>query len=278
MLQMAHVTELGMNHLSELFTLSFDIYAFLFIVAVIAAIIDAIAGGGGLLTVPCLLFCGLPPMLALGTNRFQAVIGESTTSLSFLLHQQINPQKLGLGIAFTSLGAIIGTFAVDALDKALLEALIPALMILITIYSIFSGQLKKNQASEPKMSLSLFMCLGGLVLGFYNGFFGPGTGSLWMVAFIALLGYTAKGASMMTKPLNLTGNVISLVLFIYLGHVDYVLGIVMGIGQIIGSLAGSRLVMSHGHRLVRPVFITVTLAMTLKLIYEQFPMQDLAFL
>ncbi|SHO59317.1 TSUP family transporter [Vibrio quintilis] len=244
------------------------IYLFLFVISVIAGIVDAIAGGGGLITVPALLLAGLPPMAVLGTNRLQAVVGELTTSVIFLSGQSLPRKGLMTGIICASAGALAGSFAVSLIDKESMEILLPVLMCAITLYSVLSKQLKSVTAAQPKISSSRFMVWCGLLIGFYNGFFGPGTGSLWMIAFVILLGYTIRQASMMTKPLNLAGNLVSLILFIILGHVDYTLGIVMGVGQIAGSLAGSRFVISHGHRIVRPVFISVTMLMTAKLIYE----------
>ncbi len=244
------------------------VYVFLFLVAVVAGVVAAIAGGGGLITVPSLLVVGLPPMTVLGTNRLQAVIGELTTSVMFIRNKQFPAKGLVLGVIFTSIGATLGTFAVGVMDKEILEKLLPVLMVGITFYSIFAKKLKATEASAALLSNARFMMICGLLIGFYNGFFGPGTGSFWMLAFVTLLGYTIKQATMATKPLNLIGNVISLVLFIWLGHVDYQLGLIMGAGQIIGSIIGSKCVISFGSRLVRPVFITVTLIMTSKLIYE----------
>lgn len=118
------------------------------------------------------------------------------------------------------------------------------------------------------MTTKAFMIGGGLVIGFYNGFFGPGVGSIWMLAFIALLGLTVKEASIATKPLNLIGIVISMCFFAYLGTVDYALGLAMGAGQVVGAFAGSHLVIANGDKVVRPVFITVCLFMTAKLLFE----------
>lgn len=250
------------------FSMAEWVYGCLFLVSIIAGVVDAIAGGGGLITVPCLLLVGLPPMSVLGTNRLQAVIGELTTSVMFLRSKQFPGKGLGLGLMCTSVGAVIGTLAVGVMDKETLEQLLPVLMVGITFYSIFAKKVKAAEATTAIFSNARFMIICGLLIGFYNGFFGPGTGSFWMLAFVTLLGYTIKQATMATKPLNLIGNVISLILFILLGQVDYQLGFVMGAGQIIGSIIGSKCVISFGNRLVRPVFISVTLIMTSKLIYE----------
>jgi uncharacterized membrane protein YfcA len=256
-----------MEHLLNLSVAEWS-YVFLFIIAVIAGIIDAIAGGGGLITIPSLLLFGFPPMIALGTNKFQAVIGELTTSIMFITSKQLVTKGILLGILFTSIGALIGAFAVSLIDKSALQILLPIMMGGITIYSITSKKLKSTTSSKPKLSTIQFMILGGLIIGFYNGFFGPGTGSFWMVAFVVLLGYTLKQATMATKPLNLIGNLASLILFISIGEIDYTMGLVMGGGQIIGSIIGSKCVLSFGSRLVRPIFISVCMIMTIKLVYE----------
>lgn len=259
-----------MEHILDLNN-SDSIYLLFFTIAVLAGVVDAIAGGGGLITIPSLLLLGLPPMVALGTNRLQAVIGELTTSLMFIVSKQLPTKGMGIGIVSTSIGALAGSFAVSIIDKESLEILLPIMMVAITVYSITSTRLKSTEASVAKLSTTKFMMIGGMVIGFYNGFFGPGTGSIWMLAFVILLGYTIKQATMATKPLNLVGNIASLILFIVLGHVDYTLGLIMGVGQIVGSIIGSKFVITYGTKLVRPVFISVTMTMTAKLIYEHLP-------
>ncbi|WP_413701574.1 TSUP family transporter [Psychromonas sp. KJ10-10] len=251
-----------------LYNLTDNILLLLFLIAIIAGIVDAIAGGGGLITVPSLLLAGIPPFVALGTNKLQAVIGEATSFVTFLLYHQINIQGLLLGMLATAIGAILGAYSVSLFDEQSLRFLLPILMVFITLYSIFSKSMKKPKATPPRISVKVFMICCGLSIGFYNGFFGPGTGSIWMIAFVILLGYTIKQSSIATKPLNLMGNFVSLLFFVALGAVDYSLGIVMGAGQIIGSIIGSKMVIKNGDKIVRPIFISVTLIMTCKLIYE----------
>ncbi|WP_404343827.1 TSUP family transporter [Pseudoalteromonas mariniglutinosa] len=251
---------------------------FLFFVAICAGVVDAIAGGGGLISIPSLLIAGVPPVLALGTNRLQAVIGETTAFITFLLHQQIQIKGLFTGIIFTAVGALIGSYSVSLFDKQMLETLLPILMLCITFYAIFSKRLSQPSGYEAKLSTQSFMTYCGLLIGFYNGFFGPGTGSIWMLALVILLGFTIKQASIMTKPLNLTGNFISLLFFIAIGSVDYRLGLIMGAGQIIGAYVGSKLVIFKGDKIVRPIFIVVTLLITSKLLFENVPFNNLAVL
>ena len=245
-----------------------SVVLFLFAIAIIAGFVDAIAGGGGLITVPSLLLSGVPPLTVLGTNRMQSAIGELTAFLTFWRKNAINVDGLWYGATATLIGAIAGSFSVSLFSTDLLRTLLPILMVLITIYSIVSGRLRSSVRSEARLSIPTFMIWGGLFIGFYNGFFGPGVGSIWMLAFIALLGLTVKEASIATKPLNLIGNVVSMCFFAYLGYVDYALGLAMGAGQVIGALVGSHLVISNGDKIVRPVFIAVCLLMTAKLLYE----------
>ncbi|WP_104398691.1 TSUP family transporter [Vibrio penaeicida] len=252
----------------SLFSVSESVLIWLFCAALIAGIVDAIAGGGGLITVPSMMLAGIPPLVVLGTNRLQAVIGETTALITYWLNKEIKLKGFGFGILTTAIGAVLGSYSVSLFSKEVLQLLLPVLMVCITFYSILSKRIKNNVASEAKISNRRFMLICGLAIGFYNGFFGPGTGSIWMVAFVILLGVTIKQATIATKPLNLMGNLVSLLFFIGLGSVDYTLGLVMGAGQILGSVVGSKIVIHNGDKVVRPVFITVTLLMTVKLIVD----------
>ncbi|MBX2809632.1 MAG: TSUP family transporter [Cellvibrionaceae bacterium] len=240
----------------------------MFFVAIIAGFVDAIAGGGGLITVPSMLLLGIHPLIVLGTNRLQAVIGELVAYITFWANGQLKVKGLGVGILTTVIGALLGSYCVNLLPKETLQMLLPVLMAAITCYAVFSKRLQRNQSATPMVSNKTFMVVGGLLIGFYNGFFGPGTGAIWILALVLMLGMVIKEASICTKPLNFIGNLTSLLFFIGVSSVDYRLGLVMGAGQIIGSVLGSYLVIKEGDRLVRPVFITVTLAMTVKLLYE----------
>jgi len=157
-------------------------------VALIAGIVDTLAGGGGLITVPTLLIAGVPPLTALGTNRLQACIGEFTAAMRFIQKGALEVKGIPLGIALTALGAILGTITISWLPKDILEKLLPILLISITIYAMYSNTLRRKSTVKAKMTSPLFMVCFGLLIGFYNGFFGPGTGSLWMLAFLVLLG------------------------------------------------------------------------------------------
>lgn len=230
---------------------------------------DTIAGGGGLITIPMLLVAGVPPHMALGTNRLQACIGELAATTRFYQKKALPLASLKLGIVFTAMGASLGTFLVSLIDGKQLTPIILVLMVTITLYSIFSKSLTQAHG-EPRMGEPSYYMLAGLGIGFYNGFFGPGTGSIWMISFILLLGLDLKAATIRTKPLNFSGNLISMSCFLWLGMVNYRLGLLMGLGQIVGAYLGSGMVMRRGTRLIRPLFITMTSLTTLKLIHDVF--------
>jgi len=247
-----------------------SILIIVFVMGAVAGFVDSIAGGGGLITVPTLLFAGLDPLVALGTNKMQSSMGEVTASANYIAQKQLSFSGLLGGLCYTVIGSVLGAVAVSYVSKQSLEMLIPVLMLSITIYAIFSKKLRSIESTRPLLSKKTFYLVCGLVIGFYNGFFGPGVGSIWIVAFIILLGYTVKQASMSTKPLNLVGNLSSLIYFVYMGKVNFVYGLTMGTGQIFGAFMGSHVVLKNGDRIIRPVFIAVCLTVTGKLIYNTY--------
>lgn len=252
-----------MEHLSVIWA------ATLFVTALSAGFVDTIAGGGGLITIPMLLVAGVPPHVALGTNRLQAGIGELAATTTFYRKKALPLASLKLGVVFTAIGASLGTFLVSQIDGKQLTPIILVLMVTITLYSIFSKSLSQEQG-QPRMSEPAYYVLAGLGIGFYNGFFGPGTGSIWMISFTLLLGLDLKAATIRTKPFNFSGNLISMSCFFWLGMVNYRLGLLMGLGQIIGAYLGSGMVMRRGTKLIRPLFITMTSLTTLKLMHDVF--------
>ena len=251
-----------------LISLTESIFFWLFLAAMVAGVVDAIAGGGGLITVPSMLLAGIPPLTVLGTNRMQSAIGELTACVNFFIKKQLNIEGILIGIIATTIGTILGSYSISLFSNELLKIMLPILMIGITVYTVLSKRIRDNISVKTNISISPFMVISGLLIGFYNGFFGPGVGSIWMLAFVIFLGKTIKMASIAAKPLNLIGNIISLIFFMILGTVNYKVGLIMGAGQVIGASIGSHLIIKKGDQLVRPVFITVTVIMSLKLIYE----------
>lgn len=242
----------------------------LFFVAIIAGIVDTIAGGGGLITLPMLLFFNIPPATALGTNRLQATIGEFSAIVFFIRKKVLNFNFLLNGIVFTAIGAITGTILAYSINENTLTFILPILLLLIAVYSLFSHKVLVDIESHKLLSTKNFLVLSGLIIGFYNGFFGPGTGSIWILAFVVLLGSTVSQATINAKPLNFIGNFISLLVFLFLGKVSILIGVIMGFGQILGAFIGSHLVVNKGAKIIKPIFIAVVIFITIKELYNYF--------
>jgi uncharacterized protein len=234
-----------------------------------AGFVDSIAGGGGLISLPVLLSLGLPPQDALGTNKLQATFGSGSAAWHYARAGLVRLKECPTGIVFTACGALLGASLVQGLSAGLLRRAIPVLLIAIALYNLFQPQLGA-QDREPRMPLGLFSILFGLGLGFYDGLFGPGTGTFWAMAFLFGLGFNLAKATAYTKVMNVTSNLASLALFLAGGHVAVAAGLTMGAGQMLGARLGSGRVVKHGARFVRPVFIAVVLALTLKLLYQDY--------
>ena len=241
----------------------------LFCAAFVAGLIDSIAGGGGLITVPVLLGIGLPPQVALGTNKLQSTFGSGSAMLHFAGAGTITLKESLEGIAFTAIGAAAGTLTVQRLDPSFLRGIIPFLLLAIALYTLLTPRLGLEDIHPRLGKLPFYLCCG-LALGFYDGFFGPGTGSFWVIALMLGLGYNMTSATGYTKVMNFTSNIVSLALFIIGGHVYYTAGLVMGVGQLIGARIGAGLVLSRGARFIRPIFITMSLAITAKLLFDYY--------
>jgi uncharacterized membrane protein YfcA len=241
----------------------------LFITGLTAGVVDSIAGGGGLITIPVLLGIGLPPQVALGTNKLQASFGSGSAMLTFIRSGTVRLDECGKGIVFTALGAALGSYAIQLLDPVFLRLVIPWLLVAIAVYTLLTPRLGQVDV-HPRMKAGLFFFSAGLTLGFYDGFFGPGTGSFWVMALMLGLGFNMTRATGFTKVMNFTSNFISLIMFQAGGYVLWREGLVMGAGQFIGARIGSRLVISRGTGFIRPIFITMVLLITARLIWQNF--------
>ena len=241
----------------------------LFATGLAAGFVDSIAGGGGLITVPVLLHCGLGPQLALGTNKLQASFGSGSATWHFARAGLVNWAECQRGVLFTFVGAILGALAVQQLDPAFLKRFIPALLLATAVFFFFKPALGEKDI-PPRLPRGAFDALFGLGLGFYDGFFGPGTGTFWAMAFVLGLGFHLTKATAQTKAMNFASNAAALVLFLAAGQVKFVAGLVMGAGQWLGARLGARLVVKRGARFIRPVFLMVVVALTVKLLYDAY--------
>ncbi len=249
--------------------LSWEIYLLLWAAGLLGGFVDSIAGGGGIITVPVLLAVGIPPHVVLGTNKLQASFGSVTASTHYARSELVDIRKTVPGIAFTALGALIGTFTIQQIEPEFLKLILPILLAAIFIYVLLSPQQGKHD-TNPIAHPLLFYLAAGLGIGFYDGFFGPGTGNFWTIAFITLLGYNIKKATAHTKIMNAASNLVSLAAFAFSGYIMIIPGIVMGSGQLIGSSIGAHMVLKKGTGFVRIFFLFVVAVTIGRLIYKNY--------
>jgi uncharacterized protein len=212
---------------------------FLFLAALLGGFIDSIAGGGGLITLPALLSVGIPPQLALGTNKFQGTFGSFTAATYYRRKNLFHIRQELFGIVCTFIGAAIGAWTVQQIHSNILNDIIPILLFLIAIYTIVTPSLGKLQ-THPRMKANAFYLVTGISLGFYDGFFGPGTGTFWAMSYMLLLGFEITKATGSTKAMNFTSNIVSVMVFAIGGSILLLYGIVMALGQSIGAQLGAR--------------------------------------
>ncbi|MEM9158491.1 MAG: TSUP family transporter [Verrucomicrobiota bacterium] len=237
--------------------------------ALFGGFIDSIAGGGGLITIPAFLTVGFPPHLALGTNKLQSSFGAITASVRYARKGLVDIKAMGLAITCTAVGAMIGTIVIQQLSSGFLRHLILILLTLIFLYTLFSKNLG-SQNKPPLIGKNPFFLIFGLTIGFYDGFFGPGTGSFWTLAMIVLLGFDLKKATGHTKVVNATSNLAALIFFLYYGAVVIPVGIAMGLAQMAGAWLGSHMVLTRGVGFIRIFFLVVVAATILRMAYTTY--------
>lgn len=241
----------------------------LFTTGLVAGTIDAIAGGGGLITIPILLGVGVPPHLALGTNKLQSSFGTAMAVHSYYRHGLLHKNELITGLIYSFIGAVFGAIASQLISSDILKKAIPILLCLVLAYTIFSPKLG-HEAQPAKLSENKFYLIFGLLLGFYDGFLGPGVGAFWVFVLIHFLGFHLIKATACTKVFNLNTNLVAMVCFAIGGNIDYRIGLCMAVGQIIGGRLGAHLAIRKGVKLIRPVFILMVSVTIGVLMYKNY--------
>lgn len=245
------------------------LFSALFATGLLAGTVDAIAGGGGLVSMPVLLALGLPPHIALGTNKLQSFCGTAVATYSYYKKGWLEPRKLILGLILGFTGSVVGAIVAQAISPDILKKIIPMLLLLILVYTLFSPKLGAEE-SYPKMSETIFYFVFGAVLGFYDGFFGPGVGAFWTFLLIFFLGKSLVQATAYTKAFNANTNVASLLCFAIGSNIDYRIAICMAIGQVLGGRLGAQLAIRNGAKLIRPIFLLVVLSTVGTLVYRNY--------
>jgi uncharacterized membrane protein YfcA len=238
--------------------ISMEMLLFILAAGFLASFIDSVVGGGGMISIPALLLTGLPSTVVLGTNKLASTMASFTSTVSFIRSGKVNLKLVGWLFPLSLIGSAAGAYTVTKIPPEFLKPLVIILLVLVTIYTL----LKKDWGSESTYKgftkrIAFLAVMTALGIGFYDGFFGPGTGSFLLFAFL-MMGFDFVGAAGNAKVLNFASNIAGLVTFMVLGAVNYQYGIPMGIAMIIGALIGTQVAIRKGATYVRPLFISVT--------------------
>jgi uncharacterized protein len=239
--------------------ISLTTLAFLALTALVAGFVDAIAGGGGLLCLPALLLSGADPVTALATNKLQGTFGTASATAAFWQKGLLKPKEHLATVFMVFIGAALGVGAVGFAPKQFLNLALPPLLILIALYFAFAPRLN-DEDTKPKLPAAAFTYALAPLIGFYDGIFGPGTGS-FTVFGLGLVEATGR-----TKLFNFTSNIAALLIFAYGSKILWLTGLMMGAAQLIGAQLGARLAIKNGATIIRPLLVIVSLAMAAKLL------------
>jgi uncharacterized membrane protein YfcA len=241
--------------------------ALLALVGLAAGFIDSIAGGGGLIALPSLLLAGLDPVSALATTKLQGTFGTGSATLAFWRRGLLKPQEHAGEITAVFMGAALGVVAVAYAPTMFLQGAMPVLLIAIAIYFALSPKLR-NEQHKARLGMGLFSFGLAPMIGFYDGIFGPGTGSFFMLALVSAFGFGVIQATARTKLLNFTSNFSALFLWILAGKVFWTIGLVMGVAQLLGGWIGAHVAIANGAKVIRPLLVLMCIAMALKLLLD----------
>ncbi|TDT50813.1 TSUP family transporter [Fonticella tunisiensis] len=231
-----------------------------------ASFVDSIAGGGGLISLPAFLIAGVQPHFALGTNKFSATASAFTSSIKYAASGKVNFKLLRYLIPFTLLGAVLGVNTVLKIDQKFLNTTVFIMILAVSIYTFFSKSMGREDKFKGLTGKNVFFgMLLAFALGFYDGFFGPGTGSFIMFGLISIYGFDFVQAGGNAKVLNFISNITSLILFAIQGKIDYVLGLPVMIFMILGARIGTKMALKEGVRLVKPIFVVMSLGVAVKM-------------
>jgi len=239
--------------------------------SLLAGLVDSIVGGGGLILLPA-LFATFPqaaPATLFGTNKSASIWGTAFATVQYSRRVTLRwPSLLPAGLAGL-LGSLLGAWTVTQVDPSLFRKVLPLMLTAVLLYTLARKDLGHHHAPRLAGQREALAASGiGLVIGFYDGFFGPGTGSFLVFAWVRLLGYDFLNASASAKFINTATNLSALLLFAWQGHVWWHLALAMALANVAGSLIGTRLALRHGAGFVRQVFILVVLALICKTAYD----------
>lgn len=243
-----------------------DLLALLMLAAFVAGMIDAVAGGGGLITIPALLAAGVPPVQAIATNKLQSSLGTAGAVAAFARKGHIDFRRFLWPAVAAFAGSAAGAYVLTRIDSGFLAGFLPVLLVAMAIYFATArrmGDDDRHSRAGPAALLAAAAAIGG-----YDGFFGPGTGSFFTTALVAVFGLGLLRAVAHTKLLNLASNLAGLLVLMLGGHVLWLTGLAMGAASVLGGQVGAHGAMRFGAGVARPLLILVSLALTAKLLAD----------
>ncbi len=245
---------------------SFEILTFLFFVGLVAGFLDTLVGGGGLLAVPALLLSGIPPIYVLGTNKFQGSMGTGIATLLLFRKKKLNWNEVKYLMLVAFIGSVIGGLIVQFIDTNALSYAIPIVLVFISIYFIISPKPKK--ASKGKASNKIFEKYAVPAVGFYDGMFGPGAGSFFVMAAVILKKLEIIQATILAKPLNFASNIAGFIVFFTFGHIAFLIGLIMMTGQLIGAFFGTHYLLKANPLVIRFLIVIMSISMLVRYLYS----------
>ncbi len=251
----------------EISGITLEILSFLFVAAFTAGFIDTLAGGGGLIALPALILSGIPPLVALGTNKLQGSTGTLTATFVMFKTKKVLWPDVKYLMLSAFIGSLMGTVAVQFLDTEVLNFIIPAVLICIAVYFLISPQPLVNKG-KPKMSANIYQKSIIPLIGWYDGMFGPGTGSFFALSGVSLRGHGLIDATAIAKTLNFSTNIASLFIFLVAGKILWAAGIVMMAGQFLGAWGGSICLFKINPKYLRLIVVGMCLSMLCKYAYS----------
>ena len=229
-------------------------------VALVAGFLSAIAGSSGLIILPVLLLVGVPPQIALGTNKLYTTTSLLTSTFCFMKNGLLSPRVWLAAVVATIVGAVLGVCLTQVFSNQILKMLLPVMIAGMAIYLLFPKKPLKtiDPPEAPKSKKSVLLSSS---LGIYSGFLGAGTGSLWTMSAVSVFGMDIMEASALSRFMCFTSNVVALIVFMVLSQVDYSMGIALSLCGAIGAYFGSRLAIRWGAKFMRTILVSSTLVM-----------------
>jgi hypothetical protein len=241
---------------------SIEILTFLFFVGVVAGFLDTLVGGGGLLAVPALLLSGIPPIYVLGTNKFQGSMGTGIATFLLFKKKKLDWNSVKNLMFASFIGSIVGGVIIQFVDTQFLSFVIPIVLVFIAIYFIVSPKPKSTVGnSKPNKKFELFAVP---VVGFYDGMFGPGAGSFFAMTGVMLKKLEIIQATILAKPLNFASNIAGFIVFFSFGHIAFLIGILMMMGQMIGAFFGTHYLLKANPLIIRFLIVIISISMLIK--------------